>query len=376
MDSQKPKQQQPNDQYFVGPVTDFAFIGGATFVLFAFYLAGERLGYGLDLTANAIFITAWLAWIVNFPHFIATGYLFYQNKETVQRYFITGVIVPLLLLAGLVGCYLSPDIVAIAFVKLYLIWSPYHYTGQNLGISMIYARRARMNIDRPLRQVLAAFLFVSFFAQYAATETGTGRLQFYGSRIHFFGLPSWVSEYAYYLLYALGAALLVLTLRWMRVHKRGIPFIVMVPVAVQLIWMNLGAHVFAFQAFPPLLHGGQYLFIAWALEMHARANATPAEGHANRPGGFMLFYSSRWLAVNILGGLLVFWVLPRAVAVSNSTISVEFSIAVVFAIIQIHHFIIDGVIWRLRTKEKDSPLFTNVTRILSVGRQSPAGGGQ
>ncbi len=89
-----------------------------------------------------------------------------------SQYPLTSFVTPVVMLIAVIGCYLSPTTIAPLFIKLYLLWSPYHFSGQTLGITMVYARRTGFVIDGWLRRCLTAFIFLTFAG---AERVGRGR---------------------------------------------------------------------------------------------------------------------------------------------------------------------------------------------------------
>src|SRR5205823_5017158 len=76
-----------------------------------------------------------LAWIANWPHFSASSYRLYHSRANIAQYPVTSLAVPFLILLAVVGGILAPLTSGAALVKLYLLWSPFHYSGQSLGIT-------------------------------------------------------------------------------------------------------------------------------------------------------------------------------------------------------------------------------------------------
>src|SRR5947208_1766597 len=94
-------------------------------------------------------LTLWsYAWIINGAHFAATNYRLYRSQDGVRQYPLTAMLIPLLMLSGVWASLRWPTALAPFFVKLFLWWSPYHYSGQTLGLSLVYARRADISIPR------------------------------------------------------------------------------------------------------------------------------------------------------------------------------------------------------------------------------------
>jgi hypothetical protein len=351
--------------YFVSAPVDYALIGGVsilTFVAFSF-LGGARG----PLPRDAVWtIAAALMWVVNWPHFSATSYRLYHTRRNITQYPVTAVVVPVLLLGALVGSFLSPHGVAPWLVKMFVIWSPYHFSGQTLGITMIYARRAGFQIRPRERLALSGFIFGTFLVQTAITEAGQGLGSFYSVAYPVFGLPGWVPTVLRVWMWGCGAAFLLSFLVRSRQQGRLIPPIVLLPALTQFVWFGLGWKIPAFNEFVPFFHAVQYLLIAWVMQVgESLGNKAPADRRR-----FVVLESARWAAFNLVGGVLLFWALPRLGSVAGFTL--PFATAVVISAVQIHHFFVDGVIWKLRNPKVASPLMSSVGELVAGPALAPA----
>ncbi len=102
-----------------------------------------------------------LALLFNYPHFMATVYRAYHSYSEFTKYKIFTVHIALLLaLGGLVAHLWSPLLPWI--FTLYICWSPWHYTGQNFGLLMMFARRAGLEPTENERQALHISFVASF----------------------------------------------------------------------------------------------------------------------------------------------------------------------------------------------------------------------
>ena len=70
--------------------------------------------------------------------------------------------------------------VASVFLTLYLTWSPWHYTGQNYGLSVMFLRRAGVALEPPLKRWLHASFLLSYALVFLSfhKEAGPGVPQF------------------------------------------------------------------------------------------------------------------------------------------------------------------------------------------------------
>lgn len=348
--------------YFVSPLVDGAVLGGASMIAFgALWLARDRVPMETIYAVSATLLV-----VVNWPHFSATVYRLYHSRANVRQYPITAIVVPLFILGAVWASLAEPETVAPYFVKLYLIWSPYHFSGQSLGISLLYARRAGVRFSRLERTALAGFIFGTFVLPLVAFETGRGENAYYGVPYPTLGLPVWTRYVAQAWLAGCAVALVVLFLRWKRQGRSLPPWIVFLPAVTQFVWFVPGARLAAYNEFVPAFHSLQYLFIAWSLQLKERLDLEKL----SPSGRYVVWESIRWLLVNIVGGLLLFEMLP--LLFQTDTVSTAFVTGVVFAAVQVHHFFVDGVIWKLKSQTVSSPLMGHLGEILSPRAQEVA----
>ena len=140
--------------YLINLPVDFLLTGGGMILLF---LLLPRF-YDGPMTPHLLTASLACTWIANWPPNAATNFRLYGSANGFRRYPFTAVGVPLLVLLGVLGSLFSPQMVAPYFVKVTLSWILYHYCGQSIGISLLYARRAGYQ-PSPVER----FLLVSFF---------------------------------------------------------------------------------------------------------------------------------------------------------------------------------------------------------------------
>lgn len=339
--------------YFVSAVVDYACIGAlslATWALLGAFHSGERTHAVTSLSAT-------LLWFCNWPHFSATSYRLYHCDANIRQYPMTALAVPWVVLAGVAGSLAWPQIVAPYFVKLFTIWSPYHFSGQTVGITLIYARRAGFSVGPLTRLALSGFVYGTFLTATLRAEVGVGGSTYYGVAYPGFGVPAWMPRLAFGWTVACGVALLLAALRFSVERRRLLPPIVLLPAAAQCVWFLTGAGLASFVEFVPFFHSLQYMLIAWALHLKERKDRDAIPGSLE----FVATESARWGTLNVLGGACLFFLFPRMVALAGWPL--EFSTGIAIAGVQIHHFFVDGVIWKLRSPAVSSPLMVNVSEL-------------
>jgi hypothetical protein len=282
-------------------------------------------------------------WSINYPHFAATSMRLYRDRSALQQFPITTVVFPLVMVALTVAALLSPTVLAPAVVKLYLIWSPYHFSGQTVGIALLMAKRAGFTIHQHERWTMWVFVVSTFAYPTTRAETGRGTSQFYDVQMLGLGLPSIVPQIARTTMWATGIALVVLAVLRLVTQRQLVPLAVVIPPLAQLVWF-VGYAPAGFTYLVPMFHSLQYLVIAIITHLHDRVDH--ADRHPVTTGRWWLFgHAALWYAVACVGGVMLFWAFPKLGELTGASPGV--ATAVVFATVQLHHFVIDGVIWKL-----------------------------
>ena len=134
--------------WLYNPVLDLVIGCGAwslplLLIAYAFSASAARAG-SIAFYALALFF--------NYPHYMATIYRAYHRAEDFEKYRLFTVHTTAVVLLTLLVSHFWVGILPWIFT-LYLTWSPWHYTGQNYGVFMMFARRALslIHISEPTR---------------------------------------------------------------------------------------------------------------------------------------------------------------------------------------------------------------------------------
>jgi hypothetical protein len=122
-------------------------------------LLGYFFGKESNSTASILFYG--LALVFNYPHYMATVYRAYHRREDFAKYRFYTIHLTILLVLTVIISHWAYALLPIVFT-IYLTWSPWHYTGQNFGIAMMFARRKGATPTRANRNAL----YISFLASY------------------------------------------------------------------------------------------------------------------------------------------------------------------------------------------------------------------
>jgi hypothetical protein len=347
--------------YFVHPLVDLLMMGGlsiAALGAFAIYDWPREDVYRLSFA---------LLVLCNYPHFAATSQRLYGSPEARAQYPYTTYGAPLLVLGGVVASLLSPAFVAPAFVKLFLLWSPFHFSAQTVGLTVLYSRRAGVTLDGWPRRFLTIWVFGSFVAAQAIGESAVTTQTFYSVHFPLLGIPEWLGNACLVVMYAAMAAFLGWGLSWSISQRRVLPWILLVPGVAQLCWFILGAGTPGYREFVPFFHSLQYVLVAFVLQLKLRSEIAVQESSRFRVGRESL----KWFGLAVLLGYFLFEGAPRILSAWTG-LEVGLALAVFIAGVQLHHFFVDGVIWKLRDPRVRSPLLADLGGILRSPARRPA----
>jgi tetratricopeptide (TPR) repeat protein len=284
-----------------------------------------------------------LALIFNYPHFMATIYRAYRTREEFQKYRIFTLHITALLALTAILAHADFRLVPWVFT-LYINWSPWHYSGQNFGLLMMFARRGRTSVTQSERRLLHWAFIASYVMLLVSFHTGVSNDPFVLS----LNLPATISIPAR----VAGGVLYVFFSAWVIAAwvKRGgwkgmaAPLTLLV---TQALWFVLptALGLVAGAAIPQtryssgilaVLHSAQYL---WITSYYARREARAAGNSSWRMSTYFVTLIAGGIALFIPGPWLVSYAFHYDFAVS---------FLIFTALVNIHHFILDGAIWKLR----------------------------
>jgi tetratricopeptide (TPR) repeat protein len=290
-----------------------------------------------------VFAFYFLALLFNYPHFMATVYRAYHTHSEFAKYRIFTVHIALLLaLAGVLAHLWYPLLPWI--FTLYICWSPWHYTGQNFGLLMMFARRAGISPTSAERRALHLSFLASYILLMLSFHTGASG----DALVLSLGLPAKFTLparaiLALFFVASSGWALVSLARR-SSVRAIVAPFTLAV---TQFLWFLLPAliELASGREIPQtryssgilaVLHSTQYL---WITSYYQAREA--------RAAGDTQWKFSRYLVTLVAGGIALFipgpWIISRVFHADFVASFLTFT-----ALVNIHHFILDGALWKLR----------------------------
>jgi len=310
-----------------------------------------------------------LAFFFNYPHYMATLYRAYRRSEDVEKYRVFTVHITALVVLALLLSHFWARLLPWIFT-LYLTWSPWHYSGQNYGLFMMFARRAGANPQKNVRRALYGAFVVSYLILFLGFHTGLSSDPLFFS----LGIPPLLSGWeqiilgvGFVALSAYGLSRLAGDTGW----RALLPSLTLF--SSQFLWFLLPSALSLIRGIEipqnrystgvlAVMHSAQYL---WITSYYARREAadqgSASQGRTWRP----LVY----FGVLIIGGIALFvpgpWLASRTFHHDFTT-----SFLIFTALVNIHHFILDGAIWKLRDGRIASLLLNSRPRISDAAAEA------
>lgn len=300
-----------------------------------------------SLGADAALLFPLLALVCNYPHYAATWLRFMQLVREGHEPRLRTQLLHVLTLMGMALTLLNPATLA-PFLTLYLLWSPWHYAGQNYGMTLYFLHREKLALNQGEQRLLrvsfmASTLLAWLFLMRAGGEA-PGLLSLSLPRI----LASTLGGLA--MIAQLSTAALALR-RIFRLTRQAQRLRALAPAALlmvaQLVWFSslllplMGMRL----PFLParlgtgdiaILHCAQYLW--FTAQVQAMTSSSENAGTVRA--------SLRWLKLFSIGALL--WILLPWLLSRGLGADYQHAVLVTTVWVNLHHFVMDGWIWKLR----------------------------
>jgi len=350
---------------------EFLLVGGATLFLFPLaWLAVRTLG--LDTAELAVGFTAFhAAHLVNDPHFSVTYLLFYRDAKARAfgkafapaqraRYVAAGLVAPLLLLAWSALAITNGSARGLGWlVELMFFLVGWHYVKQGFGVLMVLSSRHGARYAPTERRVLLAHAFAGWAFAWASPAVPATEVEEKGVVYTALAHPVGLERFTGVLLALSVLALVAMLARKIQRERRLPPLGPLVGFLVSVWLWSIFSSVDPLMLYVvPALHSLQYLYFVGLLERN-RARAAEGAPHFGRPVRDHLLALA---AAAVVLGVVQFHLVPelldlgrflvphRAPATLADLGSTPW-FAALFAVVNIHHYAMDAVIWRRENPE-------------------------
>ncbi len=323
-------------------------LGGITFGLCLFFWALNKGnvpfsgGLPIILFAGAL--------IVNYPHYAATYHRVYSKSDRIIEHSFETIWVPILLLIGATAAFYAPNIVAGWYCLGYILFAGYHYSGQSYGISMVFSNKAGITIGPIERWVFILPLYLCYlYPLLLGNRIGSEPQNFFSLTLPLLNLPMWPAMACLWIFYASFVIYVAYAIYMAIQRNTPLPFIVHIVMGSQILWFSVGSMVNGFNEFVPFFHCLQYLVItSYIYFKDSKALSTPTGFLKTKT--FIGYY-----IILILFGAILFEVIPRGMGMMGLS-TTALAMAIIGSAINMHHFMLDAAIWKLRDPRVSKPL--------------------
>jgi hypothetical protein len=340
--------------WLFGPAPDLLLGCGVLYALLflAFLAAGPQLR---ALQPDLLFPL--LVLFAGTPHYGATLVRVYEKRRDRRAYVVFSLWATLAVLALFVtSLWWAPA--ATFFVTLYLTWSPWHYTGQNYGLAVMFLRRGGVELAPELKRWVYASFLLSFLVVLLILHTadsGANDLPYgypeLSARFQPLGIPSALTAWLAPLLLAANVFALGRAAYGLRGAARSALLPAALLAASQVLWFSL----------PYGLHAAGVTIASEALRWDMRTHyfLWIAAAHSTQYLWVTAYYarqSSEWRGqlphyAKVLAAGTAAWTLPALLFGTQLGGPLAFDAGLgllIAATVNVHHFILDGAIWKLR----------------------------
>lgn len=376
LSSAAPTPAKSGSRWLFGPVPDLLLGCGVGYAL----VLGFLCIFGPEVRANmAPGLLPFLTVLIGAPHYGATLLRVYERREDRRAYALFAVWATALLAALFVASTRSIWLGSLV-LTIYITWSPWHYTGQNYGLAVMFLRRRGV----PLDDLTKRFVYASFVLSYAVTFLAihsqapgadyTPPLYIADSyRVISLGIPSWAGDPLFFgALVGYVVTLLVAIARLL--GRASLPALApaLMLATTQALWFSIPVAMRRFGLFASLepfapQYAGWYFF--WAALGHSIQYIWVTSYFARNAPGFPGL--PPFLAKALFAGTAI-WGLPALLFAPGLLGRLPYDAglgALVASVVNLHHFVLDGAIWKLR----DGRIARILVRSESAGAPAPIG---
>ena len=356
-----PAKEQQQSRHIFNPTVDFLCLGGASLVILP-------LMYFAPATAHPALLA--LAFIVsdfvNHPHFAHSYQIFYRgygdkiagvnlNRSMQIRYLIAGIIVPIAMIVFFTAALLQPTATMLGYgANLMLFLVGWHYTKQGYGmliVDSVFKKKFFSNKEKDLFRYNA---YTCWWLYWLFANEQISERKLWGLSYYSFDIPDIVLFAAMVFAAATSLATLFVFGRKYLADRHSLPLTgVMAYLVTLYIWV-FGRLNPVVLIFIPALHSLQYLLIVWRFEINRTATVARSAMSAKwRLAGF----GAAGIILGYLGFRLVPKLLSGQVSYDQETFGTFVFLFIFWIFINVHHYVIDNVIWRGENPETRTYLF-------------------
>jgi hypothetical protein len=335
-------------KWIVTPTVDLALTcGGMMWVLIIVFSVLRPAAH--DHSHLLVALSYMSAIAISYPHNAATVIRLYSSPTLQRRLWFPCCAAPIALVLVTIAAVHIPVIMS-ALAQLYVLFIAQHFTAQAFGFTLIYCRKWNLRLSNMERSTIRWLLNAT--TGFAVVRQLVDRPDLLNqvsgiTVVPWVQLPQWML-YAAAALFAVALSAFAWTML-KRFQSTGttLPLPAALLLFTSVTSFIVGPDLFGGLWFlvPTFFHGAQYLCITLVLQLKWK---DADDSHS----------AMRWLeqyGLAAMVGLALYGFVPLLLVVTGASLPTAFFAA--FCAINLHHFLADSAIWRLRDPELSKHLF-------------------
>ena len=353
---------------FFHPLIDGLFIAGGFSLLPILAAAWGPWPIALGTTSKLMIFV-----LFNCAHFASSTVRFYTKPGAVATHGVLAYGFPLIAVLVILTASALPDLIGRHFTALYLTWSPYHYAAQAYGLALMYSYRTGLSFSRVEKRCLWWICMLPLlrallnFEDTSITDVmGVSGIRWLlpASVLSDGGI---VAESMRWLVSGMTPLVFALPIGFALLRHSRMPLISLMLVLTNGLWLVAYSR-FDAAVWATVAHSLQYLLVV------AFVHAKDYPRSRSRIGGPGFHMASFYLMSLVLAAFL-FYVLPSLVHAAGGWMGQQWDVThcvlMTVTAINLHHFIIDGYIWKGKRPARPSapaPLAPDRTKAARLTR--------
>ena len=338
----------PFGRVFFHPVVDLLFIcGGFSLPLLLLRQPGAAT-VGMDGTSMLLVFI-----VVNYAHFASSTVRLYTKPRASAEHPFLAFGFPVVALLAVLASVALPDVAGRLLIAAYLTWSPFHYAKQAFGLALMYGHRSGTSVtSREKRWLLWICLLPFIRAIINPHDTSVSDVMGVRSVLWLFedvvfGYPA-VVEGLGWIVTGLTPLVFVLPVAFAVIGRARLPWLSVSLILTNGIWL-VGFSFFEGAVWATVAHSIQYLLVvSYAHAQDQARSPVKRTGRALSPRTHM----GSFYLLSVLVGVPLFIGVPMLVQEIGRWVgqswSAQHCVTMTVVAINLHHFIVDGYIWRSR----------------------------
>ncbi len=321
---------------FVHPAFDYMLIGGGLSLVVAaivWIMASPDDAFLVNAALLPFFIL-----LSNSAHFAASTVRLYTKPDSLKMLPFLTMAFPLIAIALLTLCLFQAGRWGPFLQALYLTWSPFHYAAQAYGLAVMYGFRSGCQLNPNDKRLLWWVCQIPFFHTFIYGLEGGLRWLVSRETLDSLVVINWLDQHHSAITVVAFLVPLILFVKVWRSSSGPLPLISMLAVVSNSIWWFVLTPLNAF-VYATIFHGIQYLAIVIIFHVKDQMSR-PDNKHR------VVYHVACFYGMSLLLGYGLFQCLPFAYVFAG--FGLLESALLVTATINIHHFIVDAYIWRLK----------------------------